>query len=396
MLDSVTLDDSIDAGASQATPAISARCVAELSAVEGVWDRLTASGVESPGQLPGFIRLWAATQGISRQVFVVGEVEGVPVALLPLRRERRAGITILTFMPGSHVGCNGPVVDAARLMALGPAGRQALWRAMLQAISGDLVYLAYVPDEPHFAELGAAIGADTLYRAQFASWEEANTTQRNKSRRKHDRQQGEKLEALGSVTFGEIANGDDTGAVLDIMFRQRAARFVEMGVSDPFADQTVRDFYYKAAQAGSGVEVRLHVLRLDGEIVAVRYNIVAGSRMFCLISSMSTEQRLQPGSPGKQCLLRVMQTVFDGGYTTFDMGSGYTDEKRHWCNVQIPVRHHYLPLTPAGAMAATVHRSLKTMRRQIKENPRLLAFAKRIRGAVVRQVGPAQAAKSED
>ena len=30
------------------------------------------------------------------------------------------------------------------------------------------------------------------------------------------------------------------------------------------------------------------------------------------------------------------------------MGTGFTDEKRHWCNVQIPVRQHYLPLNAGG------------------------------------------------
>ena len=55
------------------------------------------------------------------------------------------------------------------------------------------------------------------------------------------------------------------------------------------------------------------MLRLNGEIVAVRYNIVHGDRMFCLISSMSDDPAIQNGSPGKQCLLRVMQTVFDAG-----------------------------------------------------------------------------------
>ena len=128
----------------------------------------------------------------------------------------------------------------------------------------------------------------------------------------------------------------------------------------------------------------MHVLRLDGEIVAVRYNIVDGTRMFCLISSMSDDPRIQAGSPGKQCLLRVMQTVFDAGITSFDMGTGFTDEKRHWCNVQIPVRQHYLPLNAAGRLASFGHRSWHTARRQIKEDARMLAFAKKVRAVFIR------------
>ena len=140
--------------------------------------------------------------------------------------------------------------------------------------------------------------------------------------------------------------------VLDTMFRQRAARFREMGVFDPFARpgdprastmQRVAPRLGRAGQAAS-------CCKLDGEIVAMRYNIVHGDRLFCLISSMSDDPALRPGgSPGKQCLLRVMQTMFDEGFRVFDMGEGLTDEKRHWCNVQIPRAPATTCRSPAAA-----------------------------------------------
>ena len=277
---------------------ITATATSDISAVEPIWRQLAAGTLESPGQTIEFITLWAETQRIPEadRLFVVGEVDGVPVALLPLKRERRFGaLRLLRWMPGAHVGCNAPVADTQRLTAMTADQRRALWAAMLSNIDGgDIVYFGHVPELPQFAELGDHIPADTLYRAEFTSWEQANTTQRSKSRRKHDRQQGERLEALGQVTFAELSNDDDLAPVLDVMFRQRAARFAEMGVADPFAPQRIRDFYYSAAAPGSDVAVRMHVLRLDGEIVAVRFNIVDGTRMFCLISSMSDDPR-DPG-----------------------------------------------------------------------------------------------------
>ena len=169
-----------------------------------------------------------------------------------------------------------------------------------------------------------------LYRSQYASWEECDRLQRSKSRRKHDRQQGDRLGAMGAVVFEELRNSDDTRSDIATMFSQRSARFRAMGIRDTFVCDGLIGFYHAAAAAGSGVDVRLHVLRLNGDIVAVRYNIVHDDRMFCLISSMSDDPAIQNGSPGKQCLLRVMQTVFEAGYRVFDMGEGLTDEKRHW------------------------------------------------------------------
>ena len=127
-----------------------------------------------------------------------------------------------------------------------------------------------------------------------------------------------------------------------------------LGIMKPDRGKAFDPQIYDATVApNSGVDVRLHVLRLNGEIVAVRYNVVHGDRFFCLISSMSDDPAIQGGSPGKQCLLRVMQTVFDQGARIFDMGAGFTDEKRHWCNVQIPVRQHYIPLSAIGSVSAS-------------------------------------------
>jgi CelD/BcsL family acetyltransferase involved in cellulose biosynthesis len=365
---------------------VAARTSHRLAEIEPLWRSLEAAGIESPGQSFDFTRLWTQTQSIAEadQFYFVGEIAGAPVALLPLHRKSVKGVRQLAWFPGTHVGCNAPLVDRQRLAAIAPAQRRALWQAMLGQVSGaDLVYLKSVPQlevdgVDLFAELGTVLVAETLYRAQFDSWEQANTTQRSKSRRKHDRQQGEKLEAMGEVSFEEIS-GPAAVPVLDIMFRQRAARFVEMGVNDPFCAAQIRSFYDASVAPGSAVDVRLHVLRLNGDVVAVRFNIAHGDRLFCLISSMSTDPAIQPGSPGKQCLLRVMQTVFDAGYRTFDMGSGFTDEKRHWCNVQIPVRQHYVPLTPVGTAAAAAHRLWLSSRKRIKENKQLLGFIKSVR-----------------
>lgn len=360
-----------------------------LDAVADVWRQLASGGVVSPGQSLDFIRNWIESQRIapSRQVFVLARLYGRPLALLPLLRTRKYGLRMLSWFPGGHVGCNAPLVDAERVASLEPWERRALWGAVIRALpAADLVFLPHVPETLGgrtglLEGMGAAMGVETLYRAQFSSWQEADSTQRNKSRRKHDRQQGDRLAAFGTIDFQEIGNSPESTAVLDVMFRQRAARFRQMGVRDPFADEKVRRFYYELAGAGSPAAIRLHVLRLEGEIVAVRYSVAIGDTLYCLISSMSDAAELRPGSPGKQCLLRVMQTVFDQGWGCFDMGAGCTDEKRHWCNVLTPLNNHYAALTLGGRLALGLQSRWHQARALIKANPTLLAVAKRLRAA---------------
>jgi CelD/BcsL family acetyltransferase involved in cellulose biosynthesis len=374
-----------------------------LDEVEHVWRSLTEKSVESPGQSIDFIRLWIKALNIAErdQFYVVAHLDNTPIALVPLQRRWDKGARVLSWFPGPHVGCNAPIVDIARLQTLSPDERRKLWIKLLRSFKGaDVVYMKAVPQLvvdgiDLFAEMGQSLESEIVYRAAFHSFEEADKTQRNKSRRKHDRQQGDKLEAKGEVTFGEVGNGAAALAVLETMFHQRAARFRDMGVFDPFAIPKIREFYDSTARSESDVPVKLHVMRLNGEIVAVRYNIVHGDRLFCLISSMSDDPSIQHGSPGKQCLLRVMQTVFDQGFRVFDMGEGLTDEKRHWCNQQIPVRHHYMPITRRGAIAAQAHQGWHRMRTRIKNDEKMFAWAKGLRGTVLRLTGqPEEAAKT--
>lgn len=385
-------------------PVVTVKLAHRIDEVAATWTALEAAQIESPGQSSAFTRAWVAAFGIAEddQFYLTAEVDGEPVALLSLWRRRVKGVRLLSWFPGPHVGCNAPLVDAARLATLGSVERAALWSAMLETLEGaDLIYLKSVPQlfvegADIFAELGESIEAETLYRAQFASWDEANTTQRSKSRRKHDRQQGERLEALGQVAFEEVRAGPESLPILDTMFRQRAARFVAMGVPDPFAEPGVRAFYDATLSPEAGIDVRLHVLRLDGEIVAVRYNIAHGERLFCLISSMSDDATIQTGSPGKQCLLRVMQTVFDSGYRLFDMGAGFTDEKRHWCNIKLPVRQHYVPLTTLGTVAAKGHLGWQVLRQRLKANKAVMAAVKAVRGRMLKAKAEAAPHTAED
>ena len=377
-----------------------------IEAVEAVWRELTAGNIESPGQSYDFIRLWVADRKVpqSHQRYVVGRVDGQAVALLPLHRKRVYGLPVFTWFPGANAGCYAPIADYDRLAALGPEGRRQLWSAMTQQLTGgDVVYLRSIPVEVGghaglFDELGSTLAVETLYRSEYSSWEECDRLQRSKSRRKHDRQQGDRLAAMGEVDFAEIRNGADTTCAIETMFTQRSARFKAMGIRDTFVHDRLIGFYHELAKTGSGVDVRLHVLRLNGDIVAVRYNVVHGERMFCLISSMSDDPAIQNGSPGKQCLLRVMQMVFDQGVRIFDMGSGYTDEKRHWCNVQAPLRQHYVGLTPQGAVVVKAHRAFQVARAAIKANPQLKAAVRGARQLFDRVTGakaPVAAEKSE-
>jgi CelD/BcsL family acetyltransferase involved in cellulose biosynthesis len=378
-----------------APPAVTVTLSHGIEEVEATWRQLAAEGIESPGQSYDFIRLWIEARKIPArdQLFVVASSNGLPMALLPLWRRHQWGGSVYSWFPGTHVGCNAPLLDRKRFAAMAPGERAAFWQAVGRGIGGaDLVYLPAVPQlayelEHPFAGLGRPVPGETLYRAVFSSFAEADAAQRSKSRRKHDRQQGDKLAAMGEVGFEEVQPGVATRPIVDEMFRQRAERFAVMGVPDPFAAPDIARFYRETLAPGSEVGARLHLMRLDGRIVAVRYSIAAGDRLFCMISAMSDDPAIQPGSPGKQCLLRMMQTIFDEGFRVLDMGAGFSDEKRHWCNVQIALDSRYLALTAKGRLMLAAHGFWQQTRQRIKANDGLYRLARRVRGWAVARDG---------
>ena len=174
MLDE-TLPETAEGRSDAAAPAIARGQVGVLVTnriedVEDVWRELTAKAVESPGQSYDFIRTWIEDRRIptAQQRYVVGRVDGVAVALLPLHRKRVHGLSVLTWFPGANVGCYAPVADYDRLAALDVEGRCELWTAMTRELSGaDVVYLRSIPTEVGghhglFDELGATLAVETL------------------------------------------------------------------------------------------------------------------------------------------------------------------------------------------------------------------------------------------
>lgn len=359
-----------------------------ISDIETDWRNLEAHGLESPAQSFDFNRVWVETLEIpcERRAFVCATVDDEPVMVLALGRRRMWGMNVLCPLSGSHVGTNSPLVDRKRIGQLSCEQRGAIRNEMLELLGADLVTLPHIleADVHVFGSVDHVVTAETLYRTEFDSWERCDREQRTRNRRKHDKQQASKLAALGEVTFEEVRSPHEVSEILDKLFKDRAARFDGLGIADPFAPACVRAFYRTMFDASDTLPGILHVLRLDGNIVATRYSLAAGDKMFCLISSMDSAPELLAGSPGKQILVHVMRHVFDNGTRIFDLGSGFSDEKRHWCNVQVPLANVYLAASAKGSIGAQVLLALARLKAKVKSNEKLFAALKVWRARLAR------------
>lgn len=351
--------------------------------VEATWLALEEAGIESPGQSYEFTKVWIDTFDIpsDRQRFIAISHKDRPIAVLAFERQKRFGIRVFAPFAECHVGTNSQLMDVDYWRSLSVEEQAAVWTAVKEAVDADLVFLpAILSDQVALFGPGSkSVATESLYRTEFSSWEDVDRVQRTRNRRKHDKQQGAKLAASGEVTFEAVGAGDDAAHAIDIMFADRAARFAEQGIDDPFKTPKVRAFYRSIFESGERLKGKMHLLKLDGEVIATRFNLVMQDRMFCLISSMSVAPRLQPGSPGKQVLLKGMQTMFDAGTRVFDMGAGFSDEKRHWCNVQLPLSNVYLPKTFKGRVLTVLLITRANLKARIKANKKMFDFLKSCR-----------------
>jgi len=366
----------------------------DISRVKSEWRSLEKHGLESPGQSYEFIRLWIDSFSVAKkdQSFFVVKLDNKPIIGMAFELDSHMGVKVLVPYGAYHVGSGAPLVDSKAMASLSSSQRKELWLALRNSFKGvDIAFFRFVPqyttnkDNDLFSQIGVSVPADQLYRAEFDSWESCDKEQRTRTRRKHDKQHSIKLNAFGDVAFEEMsAKSPKAREIIEIMFAQRAKRFAVQGIEDPFVEQDRKEFYHKAGALEGDLSGVLHILRLNGEIIAIRYNLVHQGRMFCLISSMSENVKIQKGAPGKQCLLRVMQTVFDNGINMFDMGAGLTDEKRHWCNKTVSLVHYYMPLTLLGYVVMSGHRLKKYLRYKIKNNSNMIVFVKKIRKLIHR------------
>ncbi len=186
----------------------------------------------------------------------VGHVGGEPVALCRAAPQAGPGRAPLHLVPRRNVG-------ATRRRRHGPArgpghiGAQLLWRAMARDLTGaDLVYLRSIPVDVGvhsrlFRRAGhVAAGGNALPRPLHLLGKECDRVQRSKSRRKHDRQQGDRLNALGEVDFAEVTEPAAARTAIATMFEQRSARFRAQGIRDTFVIDDLIGFYHAAAQRG--------------------------------------------------------------------------------------------------------------------------------------------------
>ncbi len=194
----------------------------------------------------------------------------------------------------------------------------------------------------------------------------------------------------GEVAHGRPRPGGASGrggrrggrAILSAYLAQKAVRFAQAGISDPFADPAARDFLAAAHRAGA---LELHALRTEeGRILATFVGAVDARRFSGMLTSFDPDPALARFSPGDLLLQALIRDQCARGRTALDLGVGEARYKASVCDETIGLVDAVLPVSLRGRAYGAAAEAGARLKRRIKRDPRLWALVGRVRKALAR------------
>ena len=379
----------------------------DLEAVSGAWRHLEATGLVTPYQRLDWIVAYAQTvgrvHGLDLRYVTIRDAHGQVIGLLPLEILRLHGARVARFIGDKHANYHMALLDPAFAATLDKAGAEQLLRAIAaelgdvdafvftnqpsfwEGITNPFVLLAAIQSPSHAYKLALSEDADaTLNRSMSAH---ARKKLKNKRNRFAD---------FGPSQLVRARTQAEIEAVLDAFLVQKAGRFAQMGVANPFADPAMRQFLREGATFSAQSPtpaIELYGLALDGDFITTYIGAVQGRRFSGMATAYALNHPAARTSPGEILLVDLIKLKCQEGFSVFDLGVGEARYKTTICDDRDELFDTFLGVTRLGQALALLARMKRSAKRFIKKDPRLLKLAHLISGKLKRSKG--QGAESE-
>ena len=372
-------------------PALVPEIFSGLPAAEASWRALEAApgAVMTPYQRFDWVAACARTlpAGARTCPVLLRDAAGRSLALLPLFLHREAGIRVARVIGGRHANFHMPLFAGPEAMAL-PA--EAYARALLQAGARAGIDVIHLPDQPRLwngvpnpLARGSASPSDA-YGLALDSDPDAvlKRVLSGDARRKLRQKEKWLVAAHGPVTHRVAADDREGEEILSAYLAQKAVRFAQSGIRDPFADPAARDFLKAAHRAGV---LELHALRTEGgRILATFAGAVDAARFSGMLTSFDPDPSLARFSPGDLLLQALIRDQALRGRKALDLGVGEARYKASVCDETIALVDAVIPVSLRGRAHAAAAAAGPRQKRRIKRDPRLSALVGGVRRAMAR------------
>jgi len=385
----------------ETAPRVWSRIVAssDIAACEDDWRALESDALVTPYQAYDWVRPYTETIGRDERLdfrFVrVEDDRGALLALFPLVITRRLGVRFAEFIGGKHANYHMALFRRDLAEALDAAATRALLCEIGRAIGGiDALFLINQPSSwdgvanPP-ALLAAGQSPSRAYKLALQPGDCDGTLRRSMSKhaRKKLTTKRNRFAELGPSEL-VLAQGDaEIARVLDAFLAQKAARFAQLGLPDPFAGPAIRGFLREGAcgRDGRPPVIELYSLDLAGRSVATYVGAVQGKRFSGMATSFDLGADAARVSPGEILLVELIKRKCQAGLTMFDLGIGEARYKTTICDDRDDLVDTFLPLTAKGRVYAAYSQAKRALKRRIKASPVALKVAQRIMHGVKRR-----------
>lgn len=377
--------------ASTARPWRSITVVREIGGLETEWRELERRALVTPYQAYGWVAPFVETVGAARAMdvrhVVLRDGNGRALAILPLVIARRSGIRFAGFVGGKHANYHMGLFAPEFAAALDAASARAMLQEIAAAI-GRLDAFVFVNQpvlwqgQPNpLAALAAAASPSRAYKLALNAGDCEGTLRRAMSSHAHKKLKNKRnrFAAFGASALVRAQGQAEIARVTAAFLEQKAARFREMGVPDPFAEPAMRAFLHCAAtpRGEQPATIELYSLDVEGRSVATYVGAVQGGRFSGMATSFDLEGEIAKTSPGELLLVDLIKLKCHAGIAVFDLGVGEARYKTTICDDRDDLVDTFLPLTLRGRAFAGVARAKRAVKRRIKASPMLLQFAQR-------------------
>ena len=364
---------------------VAARILTDFSEIGRLWK--DADAIHGAPQSLEWIDNWRTI--VNADSFVAGLFDGSgPILLVPLEVVRQNGAKIARYPGGSHANCNFPWLrkeydvvrsrDAVNQMVslirkVRPdIDALSLTRQLseLQGVANPLLALGKAPNPNPVLAASLDDGFDAVL----------DRAHRKRKLKKH-RQHGRRYEESGGWRIAGPHSRAESDEVLDLYFAMKAQRFQKMGISDPFADENVRNFFKSFFGDGltKGQELNeLRFLEVGGatrSIIGKVFGVAGPTVEFGAIA----EDELMAASPGEFLFFEDISRSCEEGRSVYSFGIGDEPYKREWCDVEFTIYDTLVPLSAKGKLFTTLQSARNTVAGNLKRNPRLWGLAKALR-----------------
>ncbi len=332
----------------------------------------------TPFQSARWLDVWFAVLQPSGMDCCVGVIRRAsdhrPLFVLPLVRERRYGLTVLTLPDGGISDYHAALVSPD--FAPDPETMDRLWSALVAMLpAADLISIERVLPEyavrmqlAHRMRPSCCSAHALPIDADFATLRERRFDPSTGRRLVKNRR---KLEHKGKLTF-DFVSGPDALPDLDRLLDWRRQRFQE--VNDPAQAAIQSVFYHRLVEEGSLAKVGR--LRLDDELAAGCLGLVEGDRILILVLAYNIQ--FANWAPGLLMVESCIEASAKLGLTVFDLTIGDETYKDLFGAETIGLRELHQPLTLRGRLVLALLDGKPKLKRAL-DRLGLLDVARRLR-----------------